>query len=137
MGSGFEDWANGYFSLDSGNLDKQLPRDEVFNDYTRYSNMNRITMQGFTKKLKAFCQICPWIDELNPREQQNSSGRIQRKVPVTINGISTMKVKDMIYVKSKPIPTAEEDDSMAADEKKAETQKEGTLFNDAKEDCPF
>lgn len=137
MGSGFEDWANGYFSIDGGNLDKQLPRDEVFNDYTRYSNMNRITMQGFTKKLKAFCQICPWIEELNPKEQQNSSGRIQRKVPVTIGGVTQTKVKDMIYVKSKPIPTVEEENTKAADEKKAETQKEGSLFNDAKEDCPF
>ncbi len=100
MGSGFEDWANGYFSPESDRLDKQLERDAVFDDYTRYTHMNRITMQSFTRKLKAFCEICPWIQELNPRELRNASGRIQRKVKLD-NGET--KVKDMIYVKSFPI----------------------------------
>lgn len=105
MGSNFEDWANGYFSIDSGNLDRNIERDVAFADYTHYANINRITMQSFTKKLKAFCEICPWIECLNPKECQNASGRIQQKIEVT-PGVK--KVKDMIYVKSKPIDQAEE-----------------------------
>ena len=97
MGSNFEDWANGYFSLEGEHLNVMLERDVVFSDYTKYANINRITMQSFTKKLKAFCEYTPWIEALNPRDVQNSSGRIQRKVK-DIGG--EYKVKDMIYVRS-------------------------------------
>ena len=99
MGSNFEDWASGYFSIEGGHLDEYIARDEAFNDYQRYSNVNRITMQAFTKKLKSFCKLCPWIDCLNPPEMCNSGGRIQRAVQVTPE---LRKTKDMIYVRSLP-----------------------------------
>lgn len=100
MGANFEDWANGYFSRESGHLDDYVPRDEVFNDYQRYSNVSRITMQSFTKKLKAFCKLCPWVDCLNPPELCNSGGRIQRAVQVTPE---LRKTKDMLFVRSMPL----------------------------------
>lgn len=98
MGTNFEDWANGYFSRESGNLDTFLQRDHVLEDYMSYAKTNKITMQSFTRKLSSFVKLCPWIDELNPDEFKNSSGRIQRSV--TVNG--QMKTKDMIYLKSRP-----------------------------------
>ena len=98
MGENFEDWANGYFSLESDHLDTYLERDVVFNEYTNYANVNRLTMQSFTKKLKAFCEYCPWVDCLNPAELCNASGRIQQRIDVT-PGVK--KVKDMIYLRSK------------------------------------
>lgn len=78
MGTNFEDWANGYFSRESGNLDKFLQRDKVLEDYMYYAKTNKITMQSFTRKLCSFVKLCPWIDELNPDEYKNSSGRIQK-----------------------------------------------------------
>ena len=36
-------------------------------------------MQSFTKKLKAFVELCGYIAELNPEELRNSSGRIIRR----------------------------------------------------------
>lgn len=98
MGTNFEDWANGYFSRESGNLDTFLQRDRVLEDYMSYAKTNRITMQSFTRKLYSFVKLCPWIDELNPDEYKNSSGRIQKSV--NFNG--QVKTKDMIYLKSSP-----------------------------------
>lgn len=97
MGANFEDWAEGYFSPDGGHLDDYIARDEVFNEYQRFSNVNRITMQAFTKRLKAFCKLCPWIDCMNPPELCNAGGRIQRAVQVTAE---LRKTKDMIYIRS-------------------------------------
>ncbi len=130
MGANFEDWADGYFSPEGDNLDKLLERDNVLNDYMRFANVNRITMQSFNKKLKAFCATRSWIDCLNPKDMQNASGRIQSRVT---GADGTSKIKDMIYVKSKP----EE-----FQEAKPEAQpKQLDLFDKTPEksdgDCPF
>jgi hypothetical protein len=106
MGANFEDWAYGYFSKDGDNLDKFLQRDTVLQDYIMYSKMNKITMQSFTRKLKAFVQLCPWISELNPQDLCNSSGRIQQAIEVT-PGLK--KTKDMIYLRSVKEIEQEED----------------------------
>lgn len=107
MGANFEDWAYGYFSKDSGNLDKFLQRDVVLQEYTFYSKIKNITMQTFTRKLKAFANLCPWIEELNPQEYHNSSGRIQQNVEVS-PGIR--KTKDMLYMKSSSEKVPQEQD---------------------------
>ena len=98
MGTNFEDWANGYFSRESGNLDTFLQRDQVLEDYMSFAKTNKITMQSFSRKLSSFVKLCPWISELNPEEFKNSSGRIQKSVVV---GGHT-KTKDMIYLRSQP-----------------------------------
>ena len=54
-------------------------------------------MQSFSRKLKAFASLCPWIDALNPEELCNSSGRIQHSIEITPGN---KKTKDMIYLKS-------------------------------------
>lgn len=97
MGGNFEEWANSYFSPENEHLDKELVREDVFKDYQVFSNMARITMQSFTKKLKAFCDYCPWVDAFNPKEMCSESGRFQRKVQCP-DGIQ--RTKDMIYVRS-------------------------------------
>lgn len=102
MGANFEDWAEGYFSPESGHLDTYLARDDVFNEYQRFSNVSRITMQAFTKRLKAFCKLCPWVDCLNPPELCNAGGRIQRAVQITPE---LRKTKDMIYIRSLRLDT--------------------------------
>ena len=101
MGANFEDWATGYFSLEGLNLDKPIPRESVLNDYMNYSKVTRITTQSFTRKLKAFINLCPWIAELNPKELCNSSGRIQTSIDT---GSGIRKTLDMIYLRSAGTP---------------------------------
>ena len=67
MGNNFEDWANSYFSPDSDHLDSFIVREKAFADYKSFSGVNKITMQRFTKALKGFVALCPYIDELNRR----------------------------------------------------------------------
>ena len=97
MGGNFEEWANSYFSPENEHLDKELVREDVFRDYQVFSNMARITMQSFTKKIKAFCDFCPWVDAYNPTELCTGAGRFQRKV---LCPDGTLKTKDMIYIRS-------------------------------------
>ena len=49
-------------------------------------------MQRFTKALKGFASLCPYVLVLNPVDMRNSSDRITRK----IDG----KSEDMIYLQS-------------------------------------
>lgn len=112
MGTNFEDWANGYFSRESGNLDKFLQRDKVLEDYMYYAKTNKITMQSFTRKLCSFVKLCPWIDELNPDEYKNSSGRIQKSV-TTPSG--EVKTKDMVYLRSAPVYDQDDNESLLKD----------------------
>ena len=79
MGNNFEDWANSYFSPDSEHLDSFIVREKAFADYKSFSGVNKITMQRFTKALKGFVALCPYIEELNPKDLCNSQGRIVRK----------------------------------------------------------
>ena len=49
-------------------------------------------MQRFTKALRSFSELCPYIAEMNPAELLNKSGRFLQKV----DG----KTKEMIYMRS-------------------------------------
>ena len=94
----FKDWAEAYFCDETGRLDAFIVREDAFIDYKKYSGQNTISMQSFTKKLRAFVQLCPWIEEMNPKEYQNGGGRIIRKpenAPIGTNP------KEMIYMKKK------------------------------------
>ena len=94
MGENFEDWADVYFSPDGGNLDRLLVRTTVFNDYTSaIGNLgSRYSMKRFSQQLKAFCEFSEHIHCLNPRDLQNSQGRIVRRV----DG----KIEEHIYLRS-------------------------------------
>ena len=106
MGANFEDWAQVYFSVDAGRLDTFLPRARVFEDFkANGGRVQGMTPQTFMRKLKAFVLLCPWIDELNPKHLQNSSGRIVRREEGAAPGSSPV---EMIYMKksAEPQPAA-------------------------------
>lgn len=106
MGANFEDWAQVYFSVDAGRLDTFLPRAKVFEDFkANGGRVQGMTPQTFMRKLKAFVLLCPWIDELNPKHLQNSSGRIVRREEGAAPGSSPV---EMIYMKksAEPQPAA-------------------------------
>ena len=105
MGANFEDWANFYFSESSGNINKEIVREDAFLAYKMFAGVNKITMQKFTKSLKAFVALCPYVEDLNPLEMCNAKGRrIVRKV----DGVA----KDMIYLQGVGADIKKEDDEV-------------------------
>ncbi len=80
MGANFEDWAYQYFSEEGEHLDTLLVRSVVMEDFRRFANLPKCTMQRFTKDLKGFAALCPYVDMINPPEMLNTSGRLMRKV---------------------------------------------------------
>lgn len=95
MGENFEEWANIYFANIEGNdhLDHLLVREDVFADYRQFANVNKMTMQRFTKSLRGFVALNDYIVELNPQEYCNTAGRIVRKN-------KEGKSSDMIYIRT-------------------------------------
>ena len=55
-------------------------------------NKNFYTMNKFTKALRSFAALCPYVYDYNPADLLNSQGRISRR----IDG----KSEDMIYLRS-------------------------------------
>lgn len=101
MSDNFREWAGGYFAINEDgkgdNLDRELVREQVFEDYKRYSGVTKITMQKFTKQLKGFCYTCDYIAELNPEDLHTSGGRILKRV----TDATGMRVqKEMIYIRT-------------------------------------
>ena len=114
MGTNFQDWAESYFAPDSGRLDKEIIRKVAFDAFRMYANTNKVTMQRFTRMLKAFVQVCPYIEEMNPPEMCNGQGRIIRRI--------NDHTEDMIYLKMKKEPPP---------------PPEPTLFDNEEEYSPF
>lgn len=104
---GFEDWANVYFSRESNNLDVELRKDQVMADFITQTSAKSVTAHGFTKSLKAYCSICPWIAELNPASMTHSDGRITRRVPDRLNPARTVVVEHY-FLRSIPEERQEE-----------------------------
>ena len=75
MGENFEEWAYQYFSEEGEHLDVNLVRTDVFEDYKRYSGVQSTKMKSFSRKLKAFSELCPYIFEMDPEDYRNSQGR--------------------------------------------------------------
>ena len=99
MGANFEDWAQVYFHPDSGRLDTFVPRTQAFEDFKQHGGkVQGMTSQKFLRKLESFALLCPWIEELNPAELRNSSGRIIRREEGSPAGSSPV---EMIYLKKK------------------------------------
>lgn len=99
IGENFEEWAYQYFAEDGGHLDRQLVRTEVFEDYKRYSNVGSIKMKGFSRKLRAFVALCPYIYEMDPEEYRNGSGRNISYNDDPLNP-GQKKTVEMLYVRS-------------------------------------
>ncbi|HCC51465.1 MAG TPA: hypothetical protein DEQ30_04915 [Porphyromonadaceae bacterium] len=92
MGEGFLDWAQVYFNEQSGNCNKLLPRQEVFDDFKTVSGLSKWTPHKFTKALKAYCDYDRNIMTLNPEEFRGTDGRIIKQY----NG----KATEMFYVQT-------------------------------------
>lgn len=101
MGENFEEWAYQYFTADSGHLDTQLVKSDVYEDYKRYSGVTTVKMKSFTRKLRAFAEVCPYIYEIDPQEFRNSQGRniATKKVDDPLSPGRT-KTVEMVFVRS-------------------------------------
>lgn len=91
MGANFNEWAESYFSQGTGNVNNFIVREYAFNDYKMATGISKITPNSFKKKLEAFAKYKGY--ELNPKEYQNSSGRIARFI--------NNKSEIMIYMRTK------------------------------------
>lgn len=92
MGDNFQEWAASYFAPGAGHLNRALVRREVFEHFRLYANTQKATMQSFTKKLRAFCDVTPYIRALNPQRLVNRQGRILQWVGD--------KKEEMIYIEA-------------------------------------
>lgn len=94
MGTNFEEWANVYFSEEGDHLDTFIVRREAYEAFIDDAKVNKnfYTMNKFTKALRSFAALCPYVYDYNPADLQNSQGRISRR----IDG----KSEDMIYLRS-------------------------------------
>lgn len=80
MGNQFRDWAEVYFSPNSENVDKELIRSRVMDDFFRDTNLKGWSTKQFSKAVQAFAKNAPWIYELNPPALQNTGKRIVRNI---------------------------------------------------------
>ena len=103
MTANFREWAEGYFAIDEDgtgeHVDKMIVRETAFEDYRRFSGTSKVTMNSFTRALKAYCYVTDAIDCLNPEEFHNSNGRILKRVPWP-TPTSPKIQKEMIYVQT-------------------------------------
>lgn len=78
MADSFKQWADVYFSVELGRLDKLIPRTEAQEDFKRVSGLKNATSQGFAKRMKAFCDFYGYT--YDPFELRNEQGRIIRRI---------------------------------------------------------
>ena len=115
MGTSFEDWAYGYFAEEGENLNRLIVRKEAYETFVDFAKVSKgyWTMQRFTKALRGFVELCPYVAELNPADMLNTSGRLMRKDE---NG----KTQDMIYLRST-------DKALSPDDFTPKTESDGKL----------
>lgn len=80
MGNQFRDWSEVYFSPAGQNVDRELVRSKVMEDFFRDTNLKSWSAKQFTKALQAFAKNADWIYELNPPILHNSGKRIVRNI---------------------------------------------------------
>jgi len=97
MGMSFLNWADVYFSEESGNLDKLIEKPAASKSFFEETK-SQGTVQKFTASIKAWAKYRGYI--LNPIELQNAQGRIVRK--------PNDKSVEMIYIQTKKEITKEE-----------------------------
>lgn len=95
MGASFEDWVYGYFAEEGENVNTFVQRTKAYDDFIAFAKVSKgfWSMQRFTKALRGFVELCPYIDEMNPKEFLNKDGRLLKKV----DG----ETKEMIYLRTK------------------------------------
>lgn len=88
----FLNWADVYFSKESGRLDSLVIRKEAYEEFIKDTGQRKWMMQRFSSALKAYAEYNLYI--LNPIELQNKDGRVIRK-----NKIDN-KTYEMIYFRT-------------------------------------
>lgn len=93
MGEAFMGWAEGFFAsmgedLQYKYLNREFSKEDAFDDFVKSTKVNKWTSNKFKKCVKAYCKLNSWV--MNPKEMENSSGRIVR----TLNG----KSQEVIYI---------------------------------------
>lgn len=119
MGEPFYNWAEVYFSENSGNIDRLIPRDEAFTDFKTISKISAWTTQKFSSALKYYCLDSSRIIELDPKELKNNGGRIIKKH----QGKST----EMIYIRTKDTINFIDADNYEKDNNTADAGGKGPL----------
>lgn len=98
MGPKFFNWAEVYFSIESGNCDKFIPREIAKKDFENQESVKGWSSQKFGDALKAYCDYkFPQIIALNPEEYHTSEKRIIKKM--FIPSENREKTVEAIYVK--------------------------------------
>lgn len=92
MGDHFRGWAEVFFSPESGNLDKLIPKEDAMKDFELSTKLKTFSSQRFLKSLKAWAKFHGYTP--NPKELQNNQGRIVRRP----NG--TEQPKEMVYIQT-------------------------------------
>lgn len=92
MGGPFKDWADVYFDVNSGKLNAEIAREEVFNHCLEAVKNRKWTANKFKKSLAAWCKFQKYV--LNPKEMctDEKQKRIIRKLD--------NKTVEMIYIKA-------------------------------------
>ena len=75
MGPQFEEWASVFFAPDGPNVNRQLVRKNVYEQYLKDCPGVKDSMKRFTLRLKAFSKWATWIFALNPQDILNTQGR--------------------------------------------------------------
>jgi hypothetical protein len=101
MGQTFKDWADAYFSHDDkgegSNINRLIVKEDALNNFMKTTNNKGWTTNKFTKALRAYCRFYGY--KFNPKQFQNSQGRISRKVDSI--------TKDMVYILTKKLSPEE------------------------------
>ncbi|GHU80602.1 hypothetical protein FACS1894145_7140 [Bacteroidia bacterium] len=80
MGDDFLDWAKIYFSRESGNRDRLIPRSVIYDNFMQTTGIRMWKANRFSKCMKAFCQYEIEIMALNPEILRNDGDRIIRRI---------------------------------------------------------
>ncbi|MDR0681745.1 MAG: hypothetical protein LBG15_07860 [Dysgonamonadaceae bacterium] len=80
MGDDFLNWAEIYFSKDSGNCDRLILRSVIYENFISVTGVRNWKANRFSKCMKAFCQYERYIICLNPPKLCNSKDRIIKRV---------------------------------------------------------
>lgn len=92
LDASFEDWAEGYFSLDGRNCNRLINKTECMLNCRMETGKN-LTSQAFMKKLDAWIQLSPHHEELNPEALW---GKNSRRIIRTVQGLTT----EFLYIKT-------------------------------------
>jgi hypothetical protein len=80
MGDDFLEWAKIFFSKESGNRDRLIPRSIIYEDFKISTGIYQWKANRFSKCMKAFAQYDSEIIALNPEILCNDGNRIVKRI---------------------------------------------------------